>query len=117
MIGQWYDLPTPASGDCPALLWRFVADPQRAIGGSLARMGEQPFARLSGTLGAGDTFRMVVTTLASGRSAIVTGQFTAGISTLSIQGDGAGAGCDGKTFSLRLSGFFAGAGGGGGGGG
>jgi hypothetical protein len=47
----------------------------------------------------------------------VAGRFTSQVSTLSIHGDAAGSGCDGQTFDLRLSGYFARQGGGGGGGG
>jgi hypothetical protein len=117
LIGQWYTLDTPQVGDCPRLEWRFAVTAQRSIGGFLSRDRQQPVANLSGTLDADDSFRITVTDVAGSRTADVTGRFTSQLSTLSIRGDGAGSGCDGKTFTLRLGGYFARQGGGGGGGG
>ncbi len=117
MIGQLYSIPTPPAGDCPALLWQFVVNPQRVITGSLSRVGEAPFASLSGMLADDESFRMTATTHPDKPSAIVTGVFSAQITTISIHGDAAGPGCDGQSFTLRLGGYFARQGGGGGGGG
>jgi hypothetical protein len=117
MIGQFYSIPTPPAGDCPALLWQFVVDPQRVISGSLSRVGEAPFASLSGILAADESFRMTATANPDKRSATVSGAFSAQITTISIHGDAAGTGCDGQSFALRLGGYFARQGGGGGGGG
>jgi len=117
MIGQSYSIPTPPAGDCPALLWQFVVDSQRTISGALSHVGQPPFAKLSGTLAADESFRMTATTDSQKSSSIVSGTFSGQITTISIQGNAAGAGCDGKTFALRLGAYFAQQGGGGGGGG
>jgi hypothetical protein len=117
MIGQLYSIPTPPAGDCPALVWQFVVDPQRLISGSLSRVGEAPFASLSGILAADESFRITATTKSDKRSANITGAFSAQITTISIHGNVAGSGCDGLSFALRLGSYFARQGGGGGGGG
>ncbi len=117
MIGQLYSIPTPPAGDCPALLWQFVVNPQRVIAGSLSRVGEAPFASLSGMLADDESFRMTAAAHPDKRSATVTGAFSPQITTISIHGDAAGPGCDGQSFALRLGGYFARQGGGGGGGG
>jgi hypothetical protein len=117
LIGQWYTIDTPQAGDCPRLEWKFVVNAQRSIGGFLSRNGQQPVANLSGTLNPDDSFRIAVTDVAGGRTADVTGRFTSQVSTISIQGDGAGSGCNSATFNLRLGGYLARQGGGGGGGG
>jgi len=117
LIGQLYSIPTPPAGDCPALLWRFVVDAQRTIAGSVSRVGQPPFATLSGTLAADQSFRMTASNIAEKSSAIVSGAFSAQVTTLSIQGEAAGPGCNGKSFALRLGAYFARQGGGGGGGG
>ncbi len=117
MVGQLYRIETPPSGACPTLVWQFVVDAQHAIAGSLARAGQFPFADLSGELHPDESFVMTATAHDDRRTAEATGQFTAEVSTLTIRGDGAGAGCDGQTFRLRLGGYFARQGGGGGGGG
>jgi hypothetical protein len=109
-IGQWYRFGTPAAGACPSLQWHFAVNAQRGIGGSLENAGQQPIATLAGRLNADDSFQMTVTDLTTHRTADVTGQFTSLVSTMSIHGDGAGQGCDGQTFSLRLGGYFARAG-------
>jgi hypothetical protein len=117
LIGQLYTIRTPPTADCPELAWQFFVDPERNINGSLSRDTLQPVASLSGRLNPDDSFRMTVTDLAGGRTASATGQFTAQVSTIAIQGDGAGKACDGKVFSMRLGNYFARQGGGGGGGG
>jgi hypothetical protein len=116
LIGQWYAIQTPAFGACPLLVWRFVVDANRAMTGFLSRNGQQRIANLSGQLAEDDNFRITVMELAGPRTATVVGRFTSEVSTLSIQGDAAGRGCDGRTFSLRLGSYFAFQGGGGGGG-
>lgn len=117
LIGQRYLIYTPPAGACPSLGWQFVVDPQRSIDGILSGDRQQPIAKLAGVLNADDSFRMTATSLAGGQTAEVTGRFTSLVSTISINGDAAGSGCDGQTFSLRLGGYFSRAGGGGGGGG
>ena len=117
MIGVDYRIVTPEAGSCPALSWQFFVDAQRHVQGTLTRPGQLPFAALSGTLDADDSFRMTVTDQTTHQDASVTGRFSSGLSTIIISGNGAGADCDGKTFSLRLGGYFARQGGGGGGGG
>jgi len=76
LIGQWYTIDTPAAGECPQLEWRFVVNPQRAIGGSLSRDRQQVIAKLSGVLNADDSFQITATEVAGNRTADVTGQFT-----------------------------------------
>jgi len=117
LIGQWYTLYTPPAGACPALTWQFAVNPQRAVIGFLAGEQQQRIATLSGVLNPDDSFQITATSVTGPATAEVTGQFGAQISTISIHGDAAGAGCEGRTFSLRLGGYFARAGGGGGGGG
>jgi len=116
LIGQWYSVVTPAAGACPRLEWRFVVNPQRAIGGYLSRDGQPQIANLSGVLNADDSFQITVTNIAENRTANVTGQFTSQVSTISIRGGAVGSACDGQTFHLRLRGYFSRQGGGGGGG-
>lgn len=116
LIGQIYTITTPQTGGCPRLAWRFVVSPGRLITGSLTGDGQQPIATLSGVLHADDRFHITATDVAARRTAEVTGQFTSLVSTISIQGDAAGPGCDGQTFKLRLGGYFSRQGGGGGGG-
>ena len=116
LIGQWYSVDTPATGNCPGLEWRFVVNPQRSIDGYLSGNGQQRIATLSGLLNTDDSFQ-ITATAAGGRTANVTGQFTSQVSTMSIHGSAAGSGCDGQTFKLRLGSYFARQGGGGGGGG
>src|ERR1700709_740638 len=87
LIGQVYILDTPAAGACPQLEWRFVVNPQRAIDGSLSsKYGQQRIGGLSGVLNPDDSFRMTATA-EGGRTAVVSGQFTSLISTISIHGD------------------------------
>jgi hypothetical protein len=117
LIGQLYAVDTPRAGDCPRLEWRFVVNAQRSIGGFLSRDGQQRIANLSGMLNADDSFQITATDVAGNRTANVTGGFTSQLSTISIQGDAAGSACNGKTFDLRLGGYFSRQGGGGGGGG
>jgi hypothetical protein len=117
LIGQWYTLYTPPAGACPALTWQFEVNPQRAVTGFLAGERQQRIATLSGVLNPDDSFRMTATGVSGPATAEITGQFGAQISTISIHGEVAGAGCDGRVFVLRLGGYFARAGGGGGGGG
>jgi hypothetical protein len=117
LIGQWYSIGTPPAGACPSLVWRFVVDPQRAIGGFLSREGQQRVANLSGMLNVDDSFTMTATDVASNRTASVTGRFTSQVSTISIHGDAAGNACDRQTFKMRLGSYFSIQGGGGGGGG
>ena len=117
MIGQWYSIRTPQQAECPMLVWQFAVDAQRTISGSLARAEQPAFASLSGVLNADDSFRMTATNQQDKRTATVTGRFTAQVSTISISGDAAGAGCDGRTVAMRLGSYFARQGGGGGGGG
>ncbi len=117
MVGQLYRIQTPPSDACKTLVWLFVVNPQHEIAGSLAGGNQVPFADLSGTLNQDETFVMTVTDHDTKGTATVTGQFTSQVSTISIRGDGAGPGCDGQTFSLRLGAYFARSGGGGGGGG
>jgi hypothetical protein len=117
LIGQWYTVYTPPAGACPRLAWRFVVNPQRSISGFLSDDGQQRIANLSGLLNADDSFRITATDVPGDRTADVTGQFTAGVSTISIHGAAVGHACDGQTFKLRLGGYFSRQGGGGGGGG
>jgi hypothetical protein len=117
LIGQRYTIYTPQAGACPRLAWRFVVDAQRLISGSLLNARQQPIASLSGRLAADDSFQMTATEVLGNQTATVTGRFTSDVSTISIRGGGAGAPCDGQTFTLRLGGYFAFSGGGGGGGG
>jgi hypothetical protein len=117
LVGQWYSIVTPAAGACPTLNWQFAVNPQRAISGFLSGPGQQRVGSLSGELHRDDSFQMMVADAGGKPTATVTGRFTSQISTISIRGEGAGNGCDGQTFSLRLSGYFARQGGGGGGGG
>jgi len=117
LVGQIYSISTPAAGDCPRLQWQFVVGPQRAISGVLSRDHQQGIATLSGVLDPDDSFRISVTDAAGNRVAQVTGQFTSGVSTISIHGDAAGIACDNQTFELRLGAYFSHQGGGGGGGG
>lgn len=116
LIGQWYTIQTPPAGACPALYWHFFVNAQRIIAGGLSD-NQHPIAALSGPLNPDDSFRITATTPEGKRTATITGRFTSDISTISIHGDAAGTGCDGQTFQLRLSGYFARQGGGGGGGG
>jgi hypothetical protein len=116
LIGQEYTVYTPPAGACPRLAWQFVVNAQRSIGGSLSN-DRQRIANLSGQLNADDSFQMSATDVTGSRTATVTGQFTAQVSTLSIHGDAAGSGCDGQTFQLHLGAYFSRQGGGGGGGG
>ncbi|MBS0638487.1 MAG: hypothetical protein JSS43_01365 [Proteobacteria bacterium] len=116
MIGVYYNIPTPPAGDCPAMFWRFFVNADRGIEGTLARFNQPPFAILSGTMAADDSFAMTATEMQGKRTARATGRFTSQISTLSIEGDGAGPACNGQTFSLRLGRYLARASGGGGGG-
>ena len=60
MIGLLYRIATPAVGDCPALVWTFAVDVQRHIAGDLARVGQQAFAGLDGTLAADESFRISI---------------------------------------------------------
>jgi hypothetical protein len=115
LIGQWYGIVTPPAGACPRLVWRFVVDPSRAINGYLSSDAQEKVATLSGSLAPDDTFQITAVATATQRSALITGQFTPGISTIAIHGEAAGPGCDGKTFQLRLGRYFATQGGGGGG--
>jgi hypothetical protein len=117
MIGQFYTIRTPQAGGCPALNWYFFVNAQHAFNGTLLDDRQQPIAGLSGVLNPDDSFRITATANSGGRTATITGRFTSQVSTLSIQGDAAGTACDGQTFQLRLSGYFARQGGGGGGGG
>jgi hypothetical protein len=117
LIGQWYSVVTPSAGACQALNWQFVVNPQRMMSGFLSGNGQQRMGSLSGQLNQDDGFQMTVTDAGGKPTATVTGRFTSQVSTISIHGPGAGTGCDGQTFSLRLSGYFARQGGGGGGGG
>ena len=98
-------------------MWQFTVDPQRSFSGYVSHYGDNPFADLVGTLNADDSFRLTVTNRTTARIATVTGQFTSQVSTISIHGDGAGPGCDGQTFNLRLGRYLTRQGGGGGGGG
>ena len=116
LIGQVYTVETPQAGACPRLAWQFVVNAQRSFAGSLFNDG-QPIANLSGQLKADDSFQITATDFTGSRTANVTGQFTAQVSTFSIHGDAAGRGCDGQTFQLNLSRYFSRQGGGGGGGG
>lgn len=118
LIGQLYRVYTPPAGACPRLEWRFVVNAQRSIAGSLSVDEQQPIANLSGVLNADDSFQITAAEVAGHRTANITGQFSSGVSTISIQGAAAGTACDGQTFRLRLGGYFAhqGAGTGGGGG-
>ena len=115
LIGQVYTIVTPSTGACPALSWQFFVNAQRAINGILSS-GQQRIGILSGTLDQNDPFRMTVADADGRPTATASGQFTSDVSTLSIQGAGAGSACDGQTFRLRLGGYFAHQGGGGGGG-
>jgi len=117
MPGVVYRIVTPEAAACPALTWVFVVDAQRNVDGTVARAGQTPFGAVSGTVGADDSVRMTLADGATHQTATVTGQFTSGISTITIRGDGAGTGCDGQSFNLRLGGYFSRQGGGGGGGG
>jgi hypothetical protein len=117
MIGQFYTIRTPQAGGCPNLNWRFFVNPQHSLFGTLLDDRQQPIAGLSGVLDPDDSFRITATATSGDRTATITGRFTSEVSTLSIQGDAAGAACNGQTFQLRLSGYFARQGGGGGGGG
>jgi hypothetical protein len=117
LIGQWYTIYTPPAGACPMLAWRFVVNPQRSIAGFITQGEQQRIASLSGLLNPDDSFQMTATEDAGGRTASVTGRFTSQISTISINGDAAGSGCNGQTFELRLGWYLARQGGGGGGGG
>ncbi len=93
------------------------SDAQRSISGFLSNDGQQQIADLSGLLNTDDSFQITATDVAGDRTANVTGQFTSGVSTISIHGPAAGRACDGQTFKLRLGGYFSRQGGGGGGGG
>jgi hypothetical protein len=117
LIGQWYTVVTPPSAGCPRLEWQFVVDAQRSIEGFLFRDRQHRIATLSGRLGGDDSFQIVAREVAGIRTATVTGIFTSQVSTISIQGDAAGSGCNGLTFKLRLGNYFLEQGGGGGGGG
>jgi hypothetical protein len=116
-IGQWYRIVTPPVGACPALNWQFAVNPQRVISGFLSGDRQQRIGVLSGQLNQDDSFQMTLADAGGRPTATVTGRFTSQVSTMSITGSGAGNGCDGQTFSLRLGGYFARPGGGGGGGG
>jgi hypothetical protein len=116
LIGQWYSIPTPPAGGCPALLWQFVVNPQRSIDGSLVGEGQRKIATLSGVLNPDDSFRMTAVGVTGTAATEVTGQFTSAVSTITIHGNAAGSECDGKTFTLYLGSYFARQGGGGGGG-
>lgn len=116
MIGVYYMIPTPPAGDCSGMQWRFFVNPDRGIEGVVARFGQASFGTLSGTMAADDSFVMTVTDNLSQRTARATGRFTSQISTLSIQGDGAGTACDGQSFQMLLGRYFFRAPGGGGGG-
>jgi hypothetical protein len=117
LIGQWYSIVTTPVGACPSLDWQFAVNAQRAINGFLSGKGEQRIGTLSGVLNPVDSFQMTLANAAGAPTATVTGRFTSDVSTISINGAGAGSGCDGQTIRMRLSGYFARAGGGGGGGG
>jgi hypothetical protein len=117
LIGQWYIIDTPPAGACPRLQWQFVVNPQRRFNGFLASESQHRIGNLSGQLAPDDSFQVTVTDAAGNPTASVTGRFTSQVSTLSIRGAGAGSACDGQTFEMRLSGYFARQGGGGGGGG
>jgi hypothetical protein len=117
LIGQWYSIVTPPAGACPSLDWQFAVNAQRAIYGFLSGNGQQRIGTLSGVLNQDDSFQMTIADAAGRPTANVTGRFTSDVSTISIHGMGAGSACDGQTFRMRLSGYFARAGGGGGGGG
>jgi hypothetical protein len=116
-IGQWYRIDTPPSGACPHLEWQFAVNPQRAVSGFISGNVQQRIATLSGQLNPDDSFQLTAADAAGNPTATVTGRFTSQVSTISIHGAGAGSGCDGQTFSLYLSGYFARQGGGSGGGG
>lgn len=107
MMGQWYYINTPPQGACPLLEWDFVVDPARTITGSLLLPGQRTIATLSGTLAKDESFHITAKAVAGPQTADVTGRFTSGVSVISIRGDAAGSGCDGQTFALRLSGYFA----------
>ena len=117
LIGQFYSIATPPDGSCPTLRWQFVVNAQRSIDGSLLDAGQRQIATLSGTLRPDDSFVIHALPPTGAASTTVTGQFSSGVSTISINGNAAGPGCDGKTFTLHLGGYFARSGGGGGGGG
>ena len=117
LIGQVYIIDTPRAGICPPLEWQFAVDPRRSINGFVSRDGQQRIANLSGVLNKDDSFQMTAAAVAGNRTSTVTGRFTSQLSTISINGDLGGSGCSGKTFKLRLGGYFAHQGGGGGGGG
>jgi hypothetical protein len=112
LIGNWYTIYTPKAGACPVLQWQFVVNAQRMIGGYLLTTTQQRIANLAGVLNPDDSFQMTATDVTGHRTANVTGEFLAGVSTISIHGDAAGAACDGQTFNLRLGGYFAFSGGG-----
>jgi hypothetical protein len=106
-VGQIYVIDTPAQGACPRLAWTFAQDPQHTITGHIEPYNhDERIANLSGHLNPDETFRMTATHVGDQRTAEVTGQFTSGISTIAIHGDGITQACDGQTFKLRLGGYF-----------
>lgn len=98
-LGESFIVYTQPTGACPGLQWQFVVDAHRAIAGTLLQSGA-PIARLSGTLAADDTFRMSATP-PSGSPTIISGAITSQRTTFTIDGDVAGAGCNGQTLVLR----------------
>jgi hypothetical protein len=116
LIGQWYTINTPPAGACPRLQWQFAVNPQRTVSGFLSDP-QHRIGNLSGQLNPDDSFQFTVIDAAGAPTASATGRFTSQVSTLTVHGGGAGFACDGQTFEMRLSGYFARQGGGGGGGG
>ena len=100
-FGQVILFSTPPAGVCPRLDWEFVVDAQRAFHGILTR-DLKPFAKISGTLNPDDSYRIELTRSDNGQTATVTDTITSDVTTMAINGEGAGRGCNGQVYNLRL---------------
>jgi hypothetical protein len=99
-LGQWYTIHTVPMGTCPALDWHYVVDAHRSIAGYLTRDRVDQIAVLAGTLNADDSFQMTATEAEGNRQALVAGQITSRVITMSV--DGAGTVCDKQVFKIKV---------------